>query len=92
MMVTSSLCCGEFYILYIGLLFVHYAGDLTIIQYIVYNNIGPEFCVRGCDIAGTCEGYITSEDAKLLAYYIYYKTVSILHILCLHYTNEYKNV
>ena len=25
-------------------------------------NIGPEFCVRGCDIARACEGYITSED------------------------------
>ena len=25
-------------------------------------NIGPEFCVRGCDIAQACEDYITSED------------------------------
>ena len=36
MMVTSSLLCGEFYILYIDLPCVHYAGDVTIIQYIVY--------------------------------------------------------
>ena len=27
-------------------------------------NIGPEFCVQGCDIARACEGYITSEDTK----------------------------
>ena len=27
-------------------------------------NIGPEFCVRGCDIARACEGYITPEDTK----------------------------
>ena len=36
-MVTSSLCCGEFYTLYIELSCAHYAGDLTIIQYIVYS-------------------------------------------------------
>ena len=36
MMVTSSLRCGEFYILYIDLPCVHYAGDVTIIQHIVY--------------------------------------------------------
>ena len=39
MMVTSSLSCGEFYI---ELPCAHYAGDLTIIQYIVYSMlIGP---------------------------------------------------
>ena len=42
MMVTSSLRCGESYILYIDLPFAHYAGDVTIIQYIVYSMlIGP---------------------------------------------------
>ena len=39
------------------------------VYYIVCNasyiqNIGPEFCVQGCDIARACEGYITSEDTK----------------------------
>ena len=34
MMVTSSLCCGE---IYIDLPCAHYAGNVTIIQYIVYN-------------------------------------------------------
>ena len=34
----------------------------------LYLNIGPEFCVRGCDIARTCEGYITSEDTKRGSY------------------------
>ena len=43
-------------------------------------SMGPEVCVRGCDIAlGKAEGYITSEDTKrgshislidLLVYYI----------------------
>ena len=42
MMVTSSLICGESYILYIYLSYAHYAGDVTIIQYIVYSMlIGP---------------------------------------------------
>ena len=27
-------------------------------------NIGPEFCVWGCDIAQGCKGYITSKDTK----------------------------
>ena len=41
-MVTSSLCCGESYILYIDLPYPHYAGDVAIIQYIVYSMlIGP---------------------------------------------------
>ena len=39
MMVTSSLWCGEFYI---DLPCAHYAGDVTIIQYIVYSMLtGP---------------------------------------------------
>ena len=37
MMVTSSLCCSEFYILYIDLPCAHYTGDVTMIQYIVYS-------------------------------------------------------
>ena len=37
MMVTSSLRCGEFYILYIDFPCAHYAGDVTIIQCIVYS-------------------------------------------------------
>ena len=42
MMATSSVWCGEFYILYIDLPYAHYAGDVTIIQYIVYSMpIGP---------------------------------------------------
>ena len=42
-------------------------------MYIIYysnrsyiQNIGPDFCVRGCDITRACEGYIRSE----LEYYI----------------------
>ena len=35
-MVTSSLSCGEFYILYTDLPCAHYARDVTSIQYIVY--------------------------------------------------------
>ena len=47
MMATSSLSCGESYILYIQHVHVdlpcaHYAEDVTIIQYIVYSMlIGP---------------------------------------------------
>ena len=37
MMVTSSLRCGEVYILYIDLPCAHNAGDVTIIQYIIYS-------------------------------------------------------
>ena len=65
MMVTSSLLCGEFYILYKKLPCAHYAEDLTIIQYIVYSMlIGPSYCVLGCDIALLGSGYITSLDAN----------------------------
>ena len=48
MMVTSSLRCGEVYILYIDLPCAQYAGDVTIIQYIVYTCsmlIGPIYCI-----------------------------------------------
>ena len=42
MMVTSSLWCSEFYILYVDLPCAHYAEDVTITQYIVYSMlIGP---------------------------------------------------
>ena len=36
--------------------------------------MGPEFCVRGCDIARACEGYITSEDTKTRVLYSVYRT------------------
>ena len=46
MMETSSLWCGKFCILYIALPCAHYAGDVTIIQYIVYSMlIGPIYCI-----------------------------------------------
>ena len=40
------------------------------VYYIVFNrsyiqNIGPDFCVRRCDIARACKGYIRSEDTKV---------------------------
>ena len=60
-MVTSSLSCGEFYILYIDPPCGHYAGDVTIMTiYCIVNrsyilNIGPLFCIK-----------------DLLAYYIIY--------------------
>ena len=44
-------------------------------------NIGPEFCVLGCDIARACEGYITSEDTKRGSYIQYIGTISILYII-----------
>ena len=30
----------------------------------IYKNIGPEFCVQGCDIAQAYEGYVTPKDTK----------------------------
>ena len=46
MMVTSSLWCGEFYLLYVDLPCAHHAGDVTIIQYIVYSMlIDPIYCI-----------------------------------------------
>ena len=44
-------------------------------------NIGPEFCVRGCDIAQAYEGYITSEDTKQGSYIQYTRHVSILYTI-----------
>ena len=44
-------------------------------------NIGPEFCVRGCDIARACEGYITSEDTKRGSYMQYIGPISILYCM-----------
>ena len=55
-------------------------------------NIGPEFCVRGCDIARACKGYIISEDTKLRSYIMYIGPISILYtIYCMEgllYTNS----
>ena len=50
-------------------------------------NIGPEFCVRGCDIARACKGYIISEDTKLRSYIMYIGPISILYTIycmCAH--------
>ena len=44
-------------------------------------NIGPEFCVRGCDIARPCEGYITSEDTKRGSCIQYIGCISILYTI-----------
>ena len=44
-------------------------------------NIGPSFCVLGCDIALAGLGYITSSDTKLRSYILYIGPVSILYIL-----------
>ena len=51
-------------------------------------NIGPEFCVQGCDIAQACEGYITSEDTKQGSYIQYIGPISILYtIYCMMVTS-----
>ena len=42
-------------------------------------NIGPEFCVQGCDIARACKGYITSEDTKRGSYIQYIGLINILY-------------
>ena len=34
--------------------------------------IGPEFCVRGCDVARACEGYITSYIGPISILYTIY--------------------
>ena len=44
-------------------------------------NVGPEFCVRGCDIARACEVYITSEETKRGSYIQYIGPISILYII-----------
>ena len=51
-------------------------------------NIGPEFCVRGYDIARACEGYITSEDTKRGSCIQYIGLISILYtIYCMMVTS-----
>ena len=51
-------------------------------------NIGPEFCVQGSDIARACEGYITSEDTKRGSYIQYIGPISILYtIYCMMVTS-----
>ena len=55
---------------------------------IYIQNIGPEFCVRGCDIARACEGYITSGDTKRGSYIQYIGPISILYtIYCMMVTS-----
>ena len=46
-------------------------------------NIEPEFCVRGCDVARACKGYITSEDTKWGSYMYmqYIGPISILYTM-----------
>ena len=45
-------------------------------------NIRPGFCaVQGCDIARSCEGYITSEDTKLRSFTQYIGPLSLIHII-----------
>ena len=51
-------------------------------------NIVPAFCVRGCDIARACEGYITSADTKRGSYIQYIGPISILYtIYCMMVTS-----
>ena len=51
-------------------------------------NIGPEFCVQGYDIARACEGYITFEDTKRGSYIQYIGPISILYtIYCMMVTS-----
>ena len=51
--------------------------------------MGPEFCVRGCDIARACEGYITFEDTKQGSYILYIGRISILYtIYCMMVTSS----
>ena len=50
--------------------------------------IGPDFFVRGCDIARACEGYITSEDTERGSYIQYIGPISILYtIYCMMVTS-----
>ena len=53
--------------------------DIFILYRSYIQNIGLEFCVRGCDIARACEGYITSEDTKRGSYIQYIGPISILY-------------
>ena len=76
-------------ILYIDLPYAHYAGDVTIIQYIVYSMLisPPLLCVLGCDIALAGSGYITSSSTKLRFYILY---IGIIENLDAH-TQEIEN-
>ena len=77
--------------IYTDLPCAHYAGDVTIICYIVLYSmligpiyilhIGPLFCVLGCDLALAGSGYITSLDKKPRSYILYIGPVGILYIL-----------
>ena len=61
-----------------------------LVQYQAYNHLalGPEFRVRGCDIARACEGYITSKDTKRGSYIQYIGPISILYtIYCMMVTS-----
>ena len=70
-------------------------------MYIIYysnrsyiQNIGPDFCVQGCDIAQACEGYIRSEDTKVRSYILYIGPIRILYsimVTSLTQTNYYCN-
>ena len=83
------------YYIYTDLPCAHYAGDVTIIRYIVLYSmligsiyilhIGPLFCVLGCDIALAGSGYITSLDKKPRSYILYIGPVGILYILHIYY-------
>ena len=51
-------------------------------------NVGPLFCVLGCDIALAGPGYITSEDTKQGSYMQCIGPVSILYtIYCMMVTS-----
>ena len=57
---------------------------MYIIEYTIYanrQNIGPEFCVWGWDMAWACKGYITSEDTKQGSYIQYIGPTSILYTI-----------
>ena len=47
-------------------------------------NIGPLFCVLGCDIALTSSGYITSLGTKLRSYILYIGYYIIYIYLYIH--------
>ena len=54
----------------------------------IYTKYRTCVCVRGCDIARSCEGYITSEDTKRGYYMQYIGPISILYtIYCMMVTS-----
>ena len=84
MMVTSSLWCGESYILYIDLLCAHYAGDVTIIQYIVYST--PNWLYRTLRLyllkkqpSQARAIYIFSSDTNFRSYILYITQFGVLY-------------